>query len=426
MSVERSKLRNGLTVVSHAMAEVETVSIGIWIGAGSRSEALGEHGVAHFLEHMAFKGTARRSAKDIAEEIEAVGGDLNAATGVDSTAYYARVLRKDMPLALDILSDIIVSPRFERGELARERDVILQEIAAAMDSPEDIVFDLVQEAAFPDQPVGRPILGTVESVSRFKRAHLGSYLSAHYHGPNMVLAAAGAVDHAALVAEAERRLGSFDTESTPQPESALYAGGARRSDKPFEQTHLVLAFQAPPYRHAEYFTAQICAGALGGGMSSRLFQEVRERRGLCYAIYAFSSGLSDSGMFAIHAAGGPDRAHELFAVIRDELVKVADQGFTADEIARVKAQLKMGLLAGLESSSARAEQLARQILIHGRPLSTEELIERLEQVQAQHLQALVERMLGSPLSLATVGPILHVARFDRVAEKFTVPSSRAA
>jgi predicted Zn-dependent peptidase len=284
----------------------------------------------------------------------------------------------------------------------------------------------VQEAAFPDQPVGRPILGTVESVSRFKRAHLGSYLSAHYHGPTMVLAAAGAVDHAALVAEAERRLGSFDTESTPQPESALYAGGARRSDKPFEQTHLVLAFQAPPYRHAEYFTAQICAGALGGGMSSRLFQEVRERRGLCYAIYAFSSGLSDSGMFAIHAAGGPDRAHELFAVIRDELVKAADQGFTADEIARVKAQLKMGLLAGLESSSARAEQLARQILIHGRPLSTEELIERLEQVEAQHLQALVERMLGSPLSLATVGPILHVARFDRVAEKFTVPSSRAA
>jgi len=426
VSVERSKLRNGLTVVSHAMAEVETVSIGIWIGAGSRSEALGEHGVAHFLEHMAFKGTARRSAKDIAEEIEAVGGDLNAATGVDSTAYYARVLRKDMPLALDILSDIIVSPRFERGELARERDVILQEIAAAMDSPEDIVFDLVQEAAFPDQPVGRPILGTVESVSRFKRAHLGSYLSAHYHGPNMVLAAAGAVDHAALVAEAERRLGSFDTESTPQPESALYAGGARRSDKPFEQTHLVLAFQAPPYRHAEYFTAQICAGALGGGMSSRLFQEVRERRGLCYAIYAFSSGLSDSGMFAIHAAGGPDRAHELFAVIRDELVKAADQGFTADEIARVKAQLKMGLLAGLESSSARAEQLARQILIHGRPLSTEELIERLEQVEARDLQALVERMLGSPLSLATVGPILNVARFDRVAEKFTVPSSRAA
>jgi predicted Zn-dependent peptidase len=408
------------------MAEVETVSLGIWVGAGSRSEAASEHGVAHFLEHMAFKGTARRSAKEIAEEIEAVGGDLNAATGVDSTAYYARVLRKDLPLALDILSDIIVSPRFDRAELARERDVILQEIAAALDSPEDIAFDLVQEAAFPDQPVGRPILGTVESVSRFKRAHLGSYLAAHYHGPNMVLAAAGAVDHAALVAEAERRLGSFDTRSTPQPESALYAGGARRSEKSFEQTHLVLAFQAPAYRHPDYFNAQICAGALGGGMSSRLFQEVRERRGLCYAIYSFSSGLSDSGMFAIHAAGGPERAHELFAVIRDELVKAADEGFREDEVARVKAQLKMGLLTGLESSSARAEQLARQILMHRRPLTTEELIEKVEQVQAADLQALVARMLSSPLSLATVGPILHVARFDRVAEKFGVPSSRAA
>ena len=243
MSVERSNLANGLTVISHAMAEVETVSLGIWIGAGSRSEAQGEHGVAHFLEHMAFKGTARRSARDIAEEIEAVGGELNAATGVDSTAYYARVLRKDLALALDILSDIIVSPRFDRAELSRERDVILQEIAAAMDSPEDIVFDLVQEAAFPDQPVGRPILGTGNSVSVFKRAHLGAYLQTHYHGPNMVLAAAGAVDHASLVSEAERRLTAFDAKASPLPERAAYSGGVRRSAKAFEQTHFVLAFE---------------------------------------------------------------------------------------------------------------------------------------------------------------------------------------
>jgi predicted Zn-dependent peptidase len=426
VSVERSELANGVTVVSHAMPEVETVSLGVWIGAGSRSEAKAEHGIAHFLEHMAFKGTARRSAKDIAEEIEAVGGELNAATGVDSTAYYARVLRKDMPLALDILSDITVAPRFDRSELARERDVILQEIAAAMDSPDDIAFDLVQEAAFPDQPVGRPILGTVESVRRFKPTHLGAYLAAHYHGPDMVLAAAGAVDHEALVAEAEGRLGSFAAEAAPPPEVARYTGGVRRSEKDFEQTHLVLAFEGAPYRAGDYYTAQICAGALGGGMSSRLFQEVRERRGLCYAVYAFASGLSDSGMFTIHAAGGPDRAHELFAVIRDELVKAAEHGFRPEEVARVKAQLKMGLLAVLESSSARAEQLARQILIHGRPLSTEELIEKVERVEAADLQALVARMLASPASLATVGPILHVARFDRVAEKFTVPSTRAA
>jgi predicted Zn-dependent peptidase len=426
VSVERSQLKNGLTVISHAMSEVETTSLGIWIGAGSRSETLGEHGVAHFLEHMAFKGTAQRSARDIAEEIEAVGGELNAATGVDSTAYYARVLRKDMPLALDILSDIILKPTFDRSELSRERDVILQEIAAAMDSPDDIVFDLVQEAAFPDQAVGRPILGTAKSVVRFKRAHLGAYLSTHYHGPNMVLAAAGAVDHGLLVAEAEQRLGSFDEGTPPEPERAVYAGGLRRSEKPFEQTHLVLAFEAPAYRHGDYFTAQILAGALGGGMSSRLFQEVRERRGLCYSIYAFASGLSDSGMFAVHAAGGPERAHALIEVIREELLKAAERGFHEDEIARVRAQLKMGLLAGLESSNARAEQLARQILIHGRPLSTAELIEKVEQVQAADVQALVAALVASPVSLATVGPILHVVRFDRVAEKFKIPSSRAA
>lgn len=426
MSVERSTLANGLTVVSHAMPEVETVSLGIWVGAGSRSEANAEHGVAHFLEHVAFKGTARRSARDIVEEIESVGGDLNAATSVDSTAYYARVLRNDMPLALDILSDIILEPRFDQTELLRERDVVLQEIAASSDSPEDIVYDFISEAAFPDQPVGRPILGTVESVSRFDRGHLGAYLSAHYHAPNAVLAAAGAVDHAALVAEAERRLSALPNATSPRPQSAVYAGGAKQSDKPFEQTHLMLAFEAPPYHHDRYFTSQILAGALGGGMSSRLFQEVRERRGLCYSVYAFSTGLTDAGMFVIHAAGAPDKAHELFAVIRAELELAAESGFNQAEIDRVKAQLKMGLLAGLESSSARAEQLARQSLFYGRVLPIPELIERVERVERADIQSMVEEMLGSPLSLATVGPILSVASFEAVAEKFTVPASEAA
>ena len=314
MSVVVSRLRNGLTVVSHARADVETVSLGLWVGAGSRSENLPEHGVAHFLEHMAFKGTDRRSAQAIAEEIEAVGGELNAATGVDSTAYYARVLRQDFGLALDILSDIILTPRFDRTELARERDVILQEIASAQDSPEDMVFDLAQTTAFPDQPAGRPILGTAKSVKGFKSTHLKTYLATHYQAPNMVLAAAGAVDHERLLAEAERLLAQLNSGTAPEPAPALYRGGVARNEKSFEQTHLVLAFEAPPYRHADYFAAQVCAGALGGGMSSRLFQEVRERRGLCYAIHAFASGLSDTGMFAIYAACGPDRAAELLAV----------------------------------------------------------------------------------------------------------------
>ncbi len=426
MSVQRSKLANGLTVVSHAMPEVETASLGIWVGAGSRSEGLAEHGVAHFLEHMVFKGTARRSARDIVEEIEAVGGDLNAATSVDSTGYYARVLSKDVPLALDILSDIILEPRFDGAELQRERDVILQEITASIDSPDDIVYDFISEAAFPDQPVGRPILGTSDSVRGFEPEHLGAYLSAHYHAPNMVLTAAGAVDHAALVAEAERRLAGLPSAPSPMPQGAFYVGGAKQSAKPFEQTQLMIALEAPAYHHADYFKSQILAGALGGGMSSRLFQEVRERRGLCYSVYAFSTGLTDSGMFVIHAAGAPEKADELFAVIRHELEYAAANGFEEAEVARVKAQLKMGLFAGLESSSGRAEQLARHILFHGRVLEVPELVERIDSVEVTDLRTIVETILGSPLSLATVGPIANVARFEAVAEKFTVPASRAA
>jgi predicted Zn-dependent peptidase len=426
VSVQLSRLANGLTVVSHARSEVETVSLGLWIGAGSRSESVADHGVAHFLEHMAFKGTERRSAQDIAEEIEAVGGELNAATGVDTTAYYARVLRQDLGLALDLLSDIILSPRFDPTELKREREVILQEIAAALDQPEDMVFDLVQEAAFPDQPAGRPILGTAASVKRFTRTHLSAYLGAQYHAPNMVLAASGAVDHGALLVEAERRLSALDASATRAPEPARYRGGITRSEKLFEQMHLVLAFEAPAYGHPDYFGAQICAGALGGGMSSRLFQEVRERRALCYTIQAFASGLSDSGTFAIYAASGPERAHELLAVLRDELMRAGEEGFSEDEIGRVKAQAKMGLLAALESGSTRAEQLARQVLIHGRPLSTEELVEKVERVRPEDAQRLAQGLLTSPVSLATVGPILHVARFDAVAAKFTHPAAAAA
>jgi predicted Zn-dependent peptidase len=242
----------------------------------------------------------------------------------------------------------------------------------------------------------------------------------------MVLAAAGAVEHAMLVAEAERLLSSLDASPAPEPEGAFYAGGLRRSEKPFEQTHVVLAFEAPSYRHPDYFTSLVLAGALGGGMSSRLFQEVRERRGLCYSIYAFPHAMSDSGLMTIHAACGPDRAHDLFGVIRGELVRAAEHGFHADEVARVQAQIKMGLLAGLESSRTRADQLARQILFFGRVLTTQEIIEQVEAIELSDLQVLVERLLLSPLSLATVGPILHVASFEAVAEKFVIPSAQAA
>ncbi|MFD0988378.1 M16 family metallopeptidase [Methyloligella solikamskensis] len=423
---EVSRLANGLTVASVTMPGVETVSLGIWIGAGSRCETASEHGVAHFLEHMAFKGTERRSARDIAEEIEAVGGDINAATGVDSTAYYARVLAEDFPLALDILSDILLKPRFETQELERERGVILQEIAASFDSPEDTVFDLAQEAAYPDQPLGRPILGTMQSIGEFGREDLTRYLGAHYHAPNMVLSAAGAIDHADLVKAAENCLSGLDATPAPQPEDARYSGGIRHSERYFEQTHLVLGFEAPALHDPGYFQMQMLAGALGGGMSSRLFQEVREKRGLCYAVYSFAHSLADTGTFSIYAATGPEYSDELFAVIRDEIRRAAEDGFHPDELARVKAQAKMGLFASLESSAARAEQLARYILLYGRPLTTEELLEKVEAVTADDLRHQAMQLLASPLTLATVGPIANRARFDGIAEEFVLPPRKAA
>jgi predicted Zn-dependent peptidase len=383
---------------------VETVSLGLWVGAGSRSEDLPEHGVAHFLEHMAFKGTDRRSAQAIAEEIESVGGELNAATGIDSTAYYARVLRQDFGLALDILSDIILAPRFDRTELARERDVILQEIASAQDSPEDMVFDLAQTTAFPDQPAGRPILGTAKSVKGFKSTHLKTYLAAHYQAPNMVLAAAGAVDHESLLAEAERLLLPLDPGTAPLPAPAAYRGGVARNEKSFEQTHLVLAFEAPPYRHADYFAAQVCAGALGGGMSSRLFQEVREQRGLCYAIYAFHAPYSDTGMFGLYAGTDATDVAELMRVVVEEINGAAET-INEAEVARAKAQMKAGLLMALESSGARAEQLARQMLHWGRPIPLDELVGKIEAVTIESARAAGRALIacGGP-AVAALGP----------------------
>ncbi len=242
----------------------------------------------------------------------------------------------------------------------------------------------------------------------------------------MVLAAAGAVEHEKLVEAAERLLQDLDAGKSALPQPANYHGGLSHSRKTFEQTHLVLAFEGLPFQHPDYYAAQLCAGALGGGMSSRLFQEVREKRGLCYAIYAFASGLTDSGMFAIYAATSPDRADELLGVIHDELSRAADAGFGEDELARMRAQVKMGLLAGLESSGSRTEQLARQILVYGRPLSTEELIESVEKVTLDDIQRQVQRLLQSSVSLATVGPIRKAAKFDAYAAKFVLPPSKAA
>jgi predicted Zn-dependent peptidase len=403
MSAEVTRLANGLTIVTEAMPHLETSALGVWVDAGARHERPDEHGLSHLLEHMAFKGTATRSTRDIAEEIEAVGGELNAATGLESTSYFARVLKGDEAVALELIADILQNSTFADEELEKEREVILQEIAGTQDSPDDIVFDLVHDAAFPDQAAGRTILGTPQSVKSISRNKLRDFLSERYHPRGMVIAGAGAIRHEDAVRHAEALFGGLSNGGPGSEEPATYTGGVRFSNRKFEQAHLVLGFEAPSYREPEFFAAQVFSGLLGGGMSSRLFQEVRERRGLCYAIYSTAWGLKDTGLFAVHAATGAGMVGELIDVVSDEIDRMAAEGPTEAEVARAKAQLKAGLMMSLESSSARAEQLARQILLHGRVLSTADIVASVDKVSAEEVSQIARRLRRSEASVAVVG-----------------------
>lgn len=406
IGTEVSTLGNGVRVVSYRMPHVETVSLGVWVNVGARHESKSENGISHFLEHMAFKGTEQRTARDIAEEIEQVGGELNAATSLETTAYYARVLKADVGLALELIADILQNPRYSLDDLEREREVILQEIASTRDSPEEIAYDLMNEIAYPEQPLGRPILGTQATVKKFSTEDIRGFLRRHYTANRIVVAAAGKVDHDALVRLAEKLFGQVarSTEVVPDIVTAAYRGGARASDKAFEQSHLLLGFEGPHYRDPTFYTAQVFSGLFGGGMSSRLFQEVRERRGLCYSIYSGAWGLADTGMFSIYSATGPEMMPELIGVVRGEFERAATTVPEAREVERSKAQLKAGLMMSFESSGARVEQIARQVLVHNRIFAANELIERVEAVTPQNIRDFAQGLLERrPASAVVVG-----------------------
>ncbi|MGH1417838.1 MAG: M16 family metallopeptidase [Hyphomicrobiaceae bacterium] len=396
-------LANGLRVVTHHMPHLETVSLGVWVATGARHEQPHEHGISHLLEHMAFKGTKTRSALQIAEEIEQVGGDLNAATSLETTAYYARVLKGDDRLALNVLSDILLNATFDEDELLREKDVILQEIAGSQDSPEDVVYDLVQEAAYPGQAVGRTILGTPDSVTSLTTDDLRGFLAKHYGPQNLVVSAAGTVSHDAICEQAAELFGAMPQSNPRERLSAIYHGGARAWDRGFEQSHVVIGFDSPSVHEDGFYAAQVFSGLFGGGMSSRLFQEIRENRGLCYSIYSSAWGLSDSGMFTIYAGTANEMVSELVHVVSGELEKVAENGVSEKEIRRAKAQMKAGLLMSLESSSARAEQMARHLLIYGKLRSSEELIANVDSVTEQSVQAFARRLMAAAPSVGVVG-----------------------
>ncbi len=417
MSLEITTLSSGLRVVTDRMAHMETASLGVWVGAGSRHEASHEQGLSHLLEHMAFKGTRRRSARAIAEEIEAAGGDLNAATGVEQTAYYAHVLAADTGLALDILADILTESTFDRDELEREKGVILQEIGAVEDTPDDLVFDLFNATAFPEQPIGRAILGTPAGVAAFDRDSIGRYLANHYLGRGMIVGAAGAVDHARIVDEAGARFASLGAgHPGPLAASARYIGGDKRLKRRLEQAHIVVGWEGVPYTDPTHYALQVFANAVGGGMSSRLVREVRERRGLAYSIYTLPWAYSDTGRFGFYAATGARDIPDLMPVAIDALA-AATEDLSEDEVRRAKAQMKVSLLAALESPTARSEQIARQLLAFDRVLSRDEMIDRVEALGLDDIKAAGRKALRTPPTVSAIGPVAKVLTPDRVAAR---------
>ncbi len=417
MNVRVSRLANGLTVVTDRMPHLETAALGVWVHVGSRNEAPEEHGITHLLEHMAFKGTSRRSARSIAEEIEAVGGELNASTSVEHTAYYARVLAGDVPLAVDLLADILGDPTVDAEELRREQHVILQEIGAAQDSPEDWAFDLMQATAWPEQPLGRCILGTPQTVKAFTAESVRGYLDAHYRAPNMILSAAGKVDHDAIVALAEDKFARFSGAPAGRSGEARYVGGHVCKSRDLMEAQVLLAFEGRPYGHDDYYAVQILASVLGGGMSSRLFQEVRETRGLCYAIYALHWAFSDTGLFAVHAATGAEDLSELMPVLLGELVR-AGEAIDEAEVARSRAQIRASLMMAMESPAARAGQIARQMMIYGRCLTSDEIVARIDAVSAEDVRRVAAQVFrsGRP-SLTAVGPVDNVMTAAEISER---------
>jgi predicted Zn-dependent peptidase len=416
MSIRVTTLDNGLRVVTDAMATVETVSVGAWVAVGTRHEAPEQNGISHLLEHMAFKGTERRTAQAIVEEIEDVGGHLNAYTGRENTAYFAKVLADDLPLAVDIIADILQNSTFDEQELERERAVIIQEIHQAHDTPDDIIFDHFQEAAFPDQPMGRPVLGSVELVEGLGRQSIADYMHGEYSAQRIVFAAAGKLDHDDFVKAAEAAFTGLGGGPGPEPEALDYQGGERRESRELEQVHLVIGFDGLSHHDPDHYALAVFSTLFGGGMSSRLFQEIRERRGLVYNIYSFSTSYDDGGLFGIYAGTGQGEAAELVPLICSELMRGCETVGEA-EVARARAQLKANMLMGLESTSARCEQAARQLQVFGRIIPTEETIAKIEAVGSEDVLRAARRIAASKPTFATIGQGGDIESLDAIAAR---------
>jgi predicted Zn-dependent peptidase len=417
MSIKITTLESGLRVITDTVPEMETVAVGVWADVGTRHEDMAHNGVAHMVEHMMFNGTPTRTSREIAEAVEDVGGQINAYTSREITAYYIHLLKNDLPMAMDILSDILQRPTFPDSELEKERGVILQEIGMTNDTPDDVVFDYYQETAYPGQALGAPILGRAEIIESMKKETLYDYVHRFYTPEKLVLSAAGNVDHETFVHMARTMYRDLpqDTHQTYAP--AQYKGGEKRVEKDLEQSHVVLGFKGIQRGDADYYSAVILGTVLGGGMSSRLFQEIREKRGLVYSIYSSHSSFHDDGQFEIYAGTGPENLDQLIPVTCDEIVKIMQDPVSEAELQRAKAQIKAGILMSRESMLSRANRQAKYLINFNRAPDVQKLIAQVDAVTVYSVQKIAQKIFASRPTLAALGPVKGLESFDEISQR---------
>ncbi|MET0894251.1 MAG: pitrilysin family protein [Acidimicrobiia bacterium] len=409
--IRRSTLDSGLRVVTERLPGLRSAAVGFWVGTGSRDEVGPLAGASHFLEHLLFKGTATRRASEIAEAVESVGGDMNAFTGQEVTAFYVRVPDRHLELALSILSDIIWSPALRADEVESERQVILEEIRMRDDTPDDLVHEAFASALFPDHPLGREIAGSIESITEMSRDAIAEYHAAHYQPSNIVVAAAGNLHHDDVVAMVERMLPARPFTDRPvrveDRAAAVVAEPFALIERPLEQAHLVLGMRSLPRADDDRFALAVLDQVLGGGMSSRLFQEVREKRGLAYSVFSYRSAFADTGTFAVYSGTAPERTEETLSVLHAELDKlVADGGVTDHELESAIGHLAGSMALGLESSSSRMHRIGRAELTLGIVPDIDEVVAQVERVTADDVARVIDRVLApGERTLAAVGPI---------------------
>ncbi len=411
-----STLPSGLRVVTDHVPDTQSVAVGIWVAVGTRNEDMEHNGAAHMVEHMLFKGTPTRNTKQIAEMVENVGGHINAYTGREMTSYHIHLLKNDLPMALEILADMYQNATLPQDEIERERGVILQEIGMGNDTPDELVFDHYYETAYPGQSLGAPILGKQHHIEGMTRDALTGYIKKFYTPARTVISVAGDIEHDIFTAQAEKLFGNLPKDAAIPDVKAAYGGGDHRLAKDLEQTHIILGFQGLKRTDERYYVATALSTLLGGGMSSRLFQEVREKRGLVYSIYSYHSGYRDSGQFAIYAGTGPDDLRELVPVVCDEVLKVM-QDVTDEEVERAKAQIRSNLVIGRESLMTRADQHARYLVYRDQTFDLSELMKIIDAVDASAVKKLAQQIFSGKPTVAALGDLSSLESYDAIVSR---------